>query len=76
MRLKTGAMSASDLAVAEASVDFVLAVGNKLTEQAHSRTQNDCDRVESALITAETAPRATLVPSMNQGTAISNSASG
>jgi Predicted pPIWI-associating nuclease len=57
-------MSENDLAIAEAAADLVLAVDKKLMAEAHSRTENDYEEVNSAVVAAETTLRAILVPGM------------
>ena len=76
MRLNRGPMSESNLGVAEAATDLVLAVDRELIAEAHSRKGNDYDQVKSALVAAETALNALLVPGAEQRAETSNGASG
>jgi Predicted pPIWI-associating nuclease len=62
MRESKGEMSERDLVIAEKAADLVLAVDKKLMGEAHSRTENEYEQVKAAIVAAETALRAVLIP--------------
>jgi hypothetical protein len=62
MREYRSAMSESSLAIAASAADLVLAVDKKLMAEAHTRAESQYEEVKSAVIAAETALRAVLVP--------------
>lgn len=76
MREHRSAMSENSLAIAESAADLVLAVDKKLTAEAHSRTESQYDEVKSAVVAAETALRAVLIPTAQQSRESATGASG
>lgn len=66
MREYRNEMTENDLAVAEAAADLVVAVDKKLMAEAHSRTENEYEKVKSAIVAAETTLRTVLVPATQQ----------
>lgn len=64
MRKYRGELSENGLGIAEASADLVLAVEKKLMAEAHSRTESEYEEVKSAIVAAEAALRAALVPAI------------